>query len=302
MIGGPCGNVCLRGINAATGQKGHSDECRGADTEKNARKLDIQSITCCSASLVNPKTDTLKQEREFLDKVYATYTVDHSLQTKVMRGLIMRTFQPFLRRGRGLELGCSDGFMTEMISNQIEHLDVVDGSRKFLDVASKRNLPNVKFVHALFEEYTTTDQYDYVFASYILEHVLDPVAVMKMARTVLKPGGLLMMVVPNARALSRQLALHMGLIKNLKALTENDHNHGHRRVYDRVDFNRHIDEAGFENVAQGGIMLKILADFQMDELIGGGMLKDAHVDGLYQLGLEYPDLCGSLFSIAKAKP
>lgn len=242
------------------------------------------------------------RERRFLDKVYSTYTVDTSSQTMVMRKLIARTFEPFLHGGRGLELGCSDGFMTEILSKQVDRLDVVDGSRKFLAEASKRKLPNVRFVYSLFEEFKTREKYDYVFASYILEHVFDPVAVMKMARTVLKPDGRLLIVVPNARALSRQLALHMGLLKDLKELTENDHNHGHRRVYDRVALNRHITEAGFENVAQGGIMLKILADFQMDQLLSGGMLKDQHVDGLYALGLEYPDLCGSLFSVCRPNP
>ena len=54
--------------------------------------------------------------------------------------------------------------------------------------------------------------------------------------------------------------------------------------------------------SQGGIMLKILADFQMDQLIDGGMLKDAQLDGLYSLGLEYPDLCGSLFSVCRTRP
>ena len=242
----------------------------------------------------------LQQEREFLDKVYHTYTVDHSAQTMTMRKLIMRTFSPWLRKeGRGLELGCSDGFMTGMIAGQLGHLDVVDGSEKFLAEARKRNLPNVGFKFALFEEFTADEKYDCVFASYILEHVLDPVAVMKMARTVLKPDGLLFIVVPNARALSRQLGLHMSLLKGLKELTANDHNHGHRRVYDRVDLNRDIAAAGFENVSQGGIMLKILADFQMDQLIDNGMLKEPQLDGLYRLGLEYPDLCGSLFSVCR---
>ena len=78
----------------------------------------------------------LQQEREFLDKVYHTYTVDRSAQTMAMRKLIMRTFAPWLRKeGRGLELGCSDGFMTGMIAAQLGHLDVVDGSEKFLDEA-----------------------------------------------------------------------------------------------------------------------------------------------------------------------
>lgn len=242
----------------------------------------------------------LRQEREFLDKVYHTYTVDHSAQTMTMRKLIMRTFAPWLRKeGRGLELGCSDGFMTAMIASQIGHLDVVDGSEKFLAEARKRNLPNVGFKFSLFEEFTAAEKYDCVFASYILEHVLDPVAVMKMARAVLKPDGLLFIVVPNSRALSRQLALHMNLLKGLKELTANDHNHGHRRVYDRVDLNRDIAAAGFDNISQGGIMLKILADFQMDKLIDDGTLKEPQLDGLYRLGFEYPDLCGSLFSVCR---
>lgn len=245
----------------------------------------------------------LQKEREFLEKVYHTYTVDNSAQTMAMRRLIMRTFEPFLSaEGRALELGCSDGFMTEMIAGRVSRLDVVDGSEKFLAEARKRDLPNVEFKLALFEEFTAEEKYDFVVASYILEHVLDPVGVMKMARTVLKPDGLLMIVVPNARALSRQLAAQMGLLNGLKEMTPNDHNHGHRRVYDRVDLDRDIAAAGFTNVSQGGIMLKILADFQMDKLIDDGMLQEQQLDGLYKLGLEYPDLCGSLFSVCQIAP
>lgn len=243
----------------------------------------------------------VKEERQFLEKVYHTYTVDTSAQTMAMRKLIMRTFSPYLRGGRALELGCSDGFMTEMIAAYVDHLDVVDGSKLFLTEAKKRDLPNVNFIYSLFEEFTSATKYDYVIASYILEHVFDPVSVMKMARSVLKPEGLLLLLVPNARALSRQLALHMGLLNGLKELTPNDHNHGHRRVYDRVDLDRDIAAAGFENVSQGGVMLKILADFQMDKLIDDGMLQEAQIEGLYKLGLEYPDLCGSLFSVCRQK-
>jgi 2-polyprenyl-3-methyl-5-hydroxy-6-metoxy-1,4-benzoquinol methylase len=248
------------------------------------------------------KAELLDKERGFLDKVYHTYTVDHSSQTRAMRELIARTFAPFLKRGVGLELGCSDGFMTEMLAAKLERLDVVDGSERFLTEARKRKLPNVTFTCSLFEEFRSDTKYDFVFASYILEHVLDPVAVMRMAREVLRPDGLLMIVVPNARALSRQLALHMGLLKDLKELTANDHNHGHRRVYDRVALNRDIASAGFDLVAQGGIMLKILADFQMDKLIDTEMLQQQHLDGLYALGLEYPDLTGSLFAVCRSKP
>ena len=91
----------------------------------------------------------------------------------------------------------------------------------------------------------------------------------------------------------------MGLIPDLKELTQNDFDHGHRRVYDRVSLNRDIENCGFTAIAQGGIMLKLLADFQMDRLINMGILQKPQISGLYKLGFEYPDLCGSLYSICR---
>ena len=39
----------------------------------------------------------------------------------------------------------------------------------------------------------------------------------------------------------------------------------------------------------------------MDGLINDGVLKDEQIDGLYRLGFEYPDLCGSLFNVCRAQ-
>lgn len=241
-----------------------------------------------------------ENEFAFLDRVHNTYTVDRSSQTKTMRELIFRTIKPYLDSGqRGIELGCSDGYMTSKIAAAIAELDVVDGSLKFIAEATKRNLRNVKFIHSLFEDFSSKGEYDCAFASYILEHVRDPVQVLRRVHENLLPGGMLFVVVPNARALSRQLARHMGLIKCLEELTENDIGHGHRRVYDRSLLNEHLRSAGFKTISQGGIMLKILADFQLDRLIDEGILSEKHIDALYWMGLEYPDLCGSLFSICQ---
>jgi len=244
-------------------------------------------------------TTKLETERNFLDRVYTTYTVDHSSQTRVMRELVVRTFEPYVNGGIALELGCSDGYMTEMLATKVDRLDVVDGSKSFLAEARKRNLPNVEYFYALFEEYRPQQKYDYVFCTFILEHVMDPQLVLTMAKRALSPSGRLFVVVPNARALSRQLALHMGLISDLKALTQNDLVNGHRRVFDRVSLNRELRSAGFTTLSEGGLMLKILADFQMDKLIDDGTLQQPQIDGLYGLGLEYPDLCGALFTVCQ---
>jgi len=177
---------------------------------------------------------------------------------------------------------------------------VIDGSKTFLDATQKRlDLTNANFIYALFEEYAPSVKYDYVFATYVLEHVIDPVQVLKMVHSVLKPDGKLFIVVPNANALSRRHGLHMGFITGLKDLTQNDLNHGHRRVYDRVDINKDVYDAGFTTICQTGILLKPFADFQMNKLIDSGILQQQQLDGLYSLGFEFPDLCGTLFSACK---
>jgi SAM-dependent methyltransferase len=238
-----------------------------------------------------------------LDAVGATYTRG-SRQDRAIRELIVRTFAPYLSPSdRALQLGFSEGIDTELLSPLVGSLDVVEGSRTFHDALAARSLPGVRPILSMFEDFTLPvgeAPYDAVFAVYVLEHVAEPATVLAMARRVLRPGGRLFAVVPNARALSRQLAVHMGLLSHVHELTAHDLDHGHRRVYDRPSFNRDIEGAGFNIVAQGGVMLKILADFQLDELMELGILGAAQIDGLYRLGLEHPDLCGSLFSICGA--
>ncbi len=241
-----------------------------------------------------------KKEMEFLESVTGTYTTSESHQDRLIKTLAVRTFTPYMRYGkRALEFGCCDGFMTNLISEQVDHLTVIDGSLTFIEMAKKRVLGNVEFIHSLFEDFAPDHKFDYIFATYVLEHVNDAIGFLKLAGSFLAEEGLLFVVVPNARALSRQLARHMGLLDDLFALTPNDINHGHRRVYDRILLNRDIESAGLLQVGQGGLLLKLLADFQMDKLIDSSVLGEPQLEGLYKMGLEYPDMAGSLFSICR---
>lgn len=241
-----------------------------------------------------------KTEMEFLESVISTYVTSESPQDKLIKNLAVRTFRSYMRPGKmALEFGCCDGFMTGLISECVDHLTVVDGSQTFIEMAKKRVPNNVEFVHSLFEDFEPNRKFDYIFATYVLEHVNDSIGFLKTARQLLSEDGLLFIVVPNARALSRQLARHMGLLDNIFALTPNDINHGHRRVYDRISLNRDIEDAGLLQVGQGGLLLKLLADFQMDTLIETGILGTSQLEGLYKMGFEYPDLAGSLFSVCR---
>jgi len=243
-------------------------------------------------------------EKKFLEKVYTTHVKRDSKQTKVIRELTYRTIEPYLKKEQSvLELGCSDGYMTEMLAKKVKHLDVVDGSKFFFNKATadfkKKEITNVEFYLSLFETFETNKKYDLVIASFILEHVLDPQKVLEVIYNILKEEGLLIVVVPNANALSRQLALQMNLYKSLKELTEHDHKVGHRRVYDTTDLNNELIKANFATIEKGGIMLKFLADFQLDQLYKHKILKEEQIEGLFKLGKLYPDLCGGIYSVCK---
>lgn len=243
----------------------------------------------------------LKNEKNFLEGVTHTYATSENHLGRELKQLAIKTFSPYMSlTGRGLEFGCSDGYMTSLIAARVRQLTVVDGASAFIEMTKARQLPNVDFECTLFEDFVSHDKFDYIFATYVLEHVNDAVALLAKARTLLSAEGLLFLVVPNARAMSRQLARHMGLLSGLFELTPNDINHGHRRVYDRALLNEHIGAAGLQQVAQGGLLLKPLADFQMNALIENEVLGRSQLDGLYKMGLEYPDFAGSIFSVCKA--
>ena len=242
-------------------------------------------------------------EKEFIDSLIPEYiTSDISSQTRYMRDLMIRTFKPYINEGIALELGSEIGYMSERIAELVCQVDIVDGSEDFLEKVKTRNILNANYYCSLFEEFVASIKYDYVFMSHVLEHLVDDHFVLsKVKNELLTKEGYLFITVPNARALSRQLARHMGMISSLYDLTANDIRGGHRRVYDRVTLNRAIEHAGFEIIAQGGLFFKPFSDFQLDQLIDGEFLKSEHQEGLYRLGQEYPDMCGDLYAICKSQ-
>lgn len=248
------------------------------------------------------RNKTYHQESKYLDEVSKTYVDSRSPYGKYMKESMVEIFIPYLNKNnRILELGCSDGYSTCLLSKHVNRIDVLEGSMRMINKAKQKKMHNVNFIHSLFEEYkpVVNKQYDCVLATYVLEHVMDVGSVLSLVKRLLKPGGLFFCVVPNANALSRQLALQMKLIKSLKELTPNDLRHGHRRVYDTNSLILDLQRNEFRVIKKGGIVLKILADFQLDELIRLKFLGKSQLEGLNKLGNLHPTLCGSLYVICK---
>ena len=241
---------------------------------------------------------TLQQEFEHLNQLVAGY--DDGKFDRAMRHWMMRTLEPFLRPGSALELGCHMGEFTCLLDARFDKLTVVDAAAAFLEATRQRVRPSVQCHQALFEEFESPEPFDNIFLMHVLEHLIDPVAVLAKARSLLAPGGRAFLVVPNGNAISRQIAVKMGLLKELTDFAPADHRGGHRRVYVMDTLQRDARAAGLTILTSGGIFLKGLANFQFDALMGGPLISDAFMEACYQLGHEYPHLCASLYLVCQA--
>jgi ubiquinone/menaquinone biosynthesis C-methylase UbiE len=90
-----------------------------------------------------------------------------------------------------LELGSGLGILAEMISRKLSHgsvtgIEISEAQIAKCPPASKR----LSFIHGDVHNLPfADDSFDVVYCRYILEHVTDPLGVLKQARRVLKPGG-----------------------------------------------------------------------------------------------------------------
>jgi 2-polyprenyl-3-methyl-5-hydroxy-6-metoxy-1,4-benzoquinol methylase len=217
----------------------------------------------------------------------------------MLRGYIMRALEPYLRPGPALEMGCFDGGMTELIAARYSDLTVVEASSELVAQAGARLGRRARFVTGTFETVVLPQRYDAIFLIHTLEHLDDPIGVLRRVNDWLTEHGRLFVAVPNANAASRQIAVEMGVIPFNDAVTDSERTHGHRKTY-RLDTLLHdARTAGLRIVQSGGVFFKPLANFQFDALLGGDVISPEYLEGCYRLGMRYPDLCASIFAVCE---
>lgn len=232
-------------------------------------------------------------------------TADHqyaySFDFDVMHPYMMRSFEPFFVPGSVLELGGFKGDFTRHLRKRFSDVTCVEASAEALAVARDRLSAGVNFVHSRFETATLPRRYDNIVLTHVLEHLDDPVAVLRRINDEwMAAGGRFFLVCPNANAPSRQIAVKMELISHNAAVTQAEAAHGHRRTYSLDTLERDASAAGLRVVARSGIFFKALANFQWDRLLQTDIISKEYLEGCYMLGQQYPDLCSSIFMLCES--
>lgn len=234
-------------------------------------------------------------DAEILDAVDHKYA--YGFDFDVMHPYLLRSFEPFFNRGGSiLELGSFKGEFTERLLPYFDDVTCVEASGVAVESARERLDGRVVFVNSLFETAVLPRRYDNIVLTHVLEHLDDPVGLLtKINDEWLAEGGRFFLACPNANAASRQIAVKMGLISHNSAITPAEAEHGHRNTYALDTLERDAVAAGLKVVHRSGIFFKALANFQWDRLLQTDIISKAYLDGCYQLGQQYPDLCSSIF-------
>jgi SAM-dependent methyltransferase len=233
------------------------------------------------------------QEFQDNERRYA-YDFDH-----VLRRYMMRALRSSFVDGSALELGCFEGEMTALLLDEFTDLTVIEAASDLVSRANARVQGKATFVCGRFEDAQLERTFQNVFLVHTLEHLDEPVAVLRRVKRWMNPESRLFVVVPNANAPSRRIAVKMGLISHNTAVTPAEQQHGHRITYTFDTLERDARAAELAIVQRGGVLFKPLANYQFDRLLKTDIISDAYLDGCFALGMEYPDLCASIFLICE---
>jgi ribosomal protein S18 acetylase RimI-like enzyme/SAM-dependent methyltransferase len=248
-----------------------------------------------------------RDEQDAATRDYDAETVDsgdrlyaYGFDFDVMHPFMIRSFQPFFRPGALLELGSFKGDFTRRLIGDFDDITCVEASGEAIAEARVRLGDRADFIHGVFESVVLPRRYDNIILTHVLEHLDDPVAVLRRVNDEwLAEGGRLFLVCPNANAPSRQIAVKMGLISHNAAVTPAEAAHGHRCTYTLDTLERDASAAGLRVIQRSGIFFKALANFQWDRLLQTDIISPEYLEGCYQLGQQYPDLCSSIFLLCE---
>jgi 2-polyprenyl-3-methyl-5-hydroxy-6-metoxy-1,4-benzoquinol methylase len=203
-----------------------------------------------------------------------------------------QTLQPYLSGPDGLDLGPAEGMMTPLLLPHFQRLTIVDGAKDLLNRIP--DAPDLEKVHSLFEDYEPGRHFDTIVMEHILEHVDDPVSLLRRAKSWLKPSGKLLAGVPNGLSIHRLAAVKMGWLSQPCALNDRDHALGHRRVYTHETFRSDLEAAGLRVVVQGGVFFKPLSNQQIQD-----HWTEEMIQGFYELGKDFPQYAAELYAVCE---
>ena len=202
-------------------------------------------------------------------------------------------FMRYMTGSSVLELGPAEGVMTELLYPKYEDYTVVEGATKFCNLLKER-FPKMNVVNSYFENFQTDRKYDNIILGHVLEHVDDPIYILKLCKRWLAKGGRILSAVPNSHSVHRQAAVYMGILERENMLNNTGCGLGHQRVYNFDMLKSDFEKAGCIIKYSGGYWLKPISNSQIEKQWSPDM-----INAFMKLGEQYPEIAAEMYIVAE---
>jgi 2-polyprenyl-3-methyl-5-hydroxy-6-metoxy-1,4-benzoquinol methylase len=178
---------------------------------------------------------------------------------------------------------------------------IVEPSSAFAEASRTKilsaGLGNVTLHEAFFEDVDLREiMPDMLICAGLLHEVPSSGDMLRHLANAMGPDTVLHVSVPNATSFHRRLAQAMGLISDLRELSQRNTDLDQRRVFDRQGLVAEMERSGLRITATGGFLVKPFTHTQMESM--KDVLSHEVLDGLNVLGQEHPDWASEIWAEA----
>jgi 2-polyprenyl-3-methyl-5-hydroxy-6-metoxy-1,4-benzoquinol methylase len=230
--------------------------------------------------------------RKYLDQLAPDAKYQSGLNELTIEYVINRVFELIPKADYVLELGFGEGLTCRLLSSKCKFVDCIEGSQELVNINYKK-IQNVNIIVTLFEEFEEEEKkYDLIFMNHVLEHVKNPKGILLKYKKYLNEDGKIVIVVPNANSMHRLYGKHLGIIKEVNSLDEQDKRVGHLRVYNLEELKRDVEGAGLNISVIEGVLLKPDSNANLTQKMDKSQIID-----LIKLGRNLPEVSAEIMLI-----
>ncbi len=128
--------------------------------------------------------------------IHTTYT--HTEEFKRLDFIVNQVRANVQKGAKLLDIGCGNGNVSIALGSLGYTVWGIDVDETSIKMANERNpFENVRFDVVDANAFTESEQYDLIICTEVLEHLEKPEALVRSAYSILKPGGTMIVTVPN---------------------------------------------------------------------------------------------------------
>ncbi len=232
----------------------------------------------------------------------AAYTQDYEFEAVMVaaRQNLLRELINQLRPRVVVEVGCGSDLLINQISPDqgLQRWVIIEPSPEFREQAQAQAPQHLMLVPGFLEQVwpqvlATAGPPDLVICSCVLHEVADPERFLGAVASLMAQHTWAHVNVPNAHSLHRRLAKAMGLIPDVKTMSQRNQALNQYQVYDLDLLRTQATRAGLTVVNEGGYFLKPFTHGQMAAI--RSVLSPEMLSGLFELGRDLPELASEIY-------